>query len=120
MHFHIRERDRMKQLETMESNRVTVKEVLADPQFRELVRKKNSISILLTLATMAVYYGFIFLIAFDKALLAKKITENVTLGIPVGIGVILITCVFTGIYVKWANGKYDPAVTAFKRKLGEG
>lgn len=110
----------MKEIETLETRNVTVKEVLADPEFRTLVKKKNSISILLTLATMAVYYGFIFLIAFDKSILAKKITENVTLGIPVGIGVILATCLFTGIYVKWANGKYDPAVAAFKRKLGAG
>jgi uncharacterized membrane protein (DUF485 family) len=110
----------MKEFETPESRRVTVKEVLADPQFKALVRKKNSISILLTLATMAVYYGFIFLIAFDKSILARKITENVTLGIPVGIGVILATCLFTGIYVKWANANYDPSVAAFKRKLEEG
>jgi uncharacterized membrane protein (DUF485 family) len=110
----------MKEPKPMETHRATVKEVLADPQFQELVRKKNAISIALTLATMAVYYGFIFLIAFDKSILARKITENVTLGIPVGIGVILATCLFTGIYVKWANGKYDPAVAAFKRKLGEG
>jgi uncharacterized membrane protein (DUF485 family) len=68
---------------------------------------------------MAVYYGFIFLIAFGKPVLAKKITENVTLGIPVGIGVIVLSCLFTGIYVYWANGKYDPSVAHFKRKLEE-
>ena len=103
-----------------EANHVTVQEVLRDPEFHSLVRKKNSISILLTLATMAVYYGFIFLIAFDKAVLARKISENVTLGIPIGIGVIVLSCVFTGIYVLWANRNYDPAVSALKRKLGEG
>jgi uncharacterized membrane protein (DUF485 family) len=109
----------MNELGVTETNRVTVKEVLRDPEFQALVRKKNSISILLTVATMIVYYGFIFLIAFDKAVLARKITENVTLGIPVGIGVILLSCLFTGIYVYWANGKYDPSVAHFKRKLGE-
>lgn len=103
-----------------EANPVTAKEVLRDPEFHGLVRKKNSISIVLTLATMAVYYGFIFLIAFDKSVLARKISENVTLGIPIGIGVIVLSCAFTGIYVMWANRDYDPAVSAFKRKLGEG
>ena len=102
-----------------EANRVTVKEVLRDRDFQTLVRKKNSISILLTLATIAVYYGFIFLIAFGKPVLAQKVTENVTLGIPIGIGVILLSCVFTGVYVMWANRNYDPAVASFKRKLGE-
>jgi uncharacterized membrane protein (DUF485 family) len=98
---------------------VAAEEVLRDPEFQGLVRRKNGISILLTLATMAVYYGFIFLIAFGKPVLARKITENVTLGIPIGIGVILLSCLFTGVYVYWANGKYDPAVAHFKRKLGD-
>lgn len=110
----------MNEVGVAEANRTTAKEVLRDPEFQGLVKRKNSVSIVLTLATMAVYYGFIFLIAFDKSVLAKKITENVTLGIPVGIGVILLSCVFTGIYVLWANRKYDPSVAHFKRKLGEG
>jgi uncharacterized membrane protein (DUF485 family) len=109
----------MKTVETIEPGRVTINEVLRDPQFKELMRKKTLVSIGLTLATMAVYYGFIFLVAFDKAFLAKKITENITLGIPVGLAVILLTCLFTGIYVSWANKNYDPAVKSFKRKLGE-
>jgi uncharacterized membrane protein (DUF485 family) len=103
-----------------EGNRVTVKEVLRDPEFHSLMRKKTTVSIILTLATMADYYGFIFLIAFDKSVLARKISENVTLGIPIGIGVIVLSCVFTGVYVWWANREYDPAVAAFKRKMGEG
>lgn len=108
----------MSQVDTIESGRMTVAEVLKDGDFRELMRKKTLVSVGLTLATMAVYYGFIFLIAFDKSFLARKVTENITLGIPVGIGVILLICVFTGIYVVWANRNYDPAVAAFKRKLG--
>lgn len=103
-----------------DAERLAVREVLRDPEFRDLVRRKNAISIVLTLATMLVYYGFIFLIAFGKPVLARKITENVTLGIPIGIGVILLSCLFTGIYVRWANRNYDPAAAAFKRKLGEG
>jgi uncharacterized membrane protein (DUF485 family) len=109
----------MEDIQTLDSGRATINEVLKDPRFKELMRKKTQVSIGLTLATMAVYYGFIFLVAFDKALLAKKVTENITLGIPVGLAVILLTCLFTGIYVSWANKNYDPAVKSFKRKLGE-
>jgi uncharacterized membrane protein (DUF485 family) len=105
--------------DTVTTGHVTVHEVLRDPDFVELMRKKTVVSISLTLATMVVYYGFIFLVAFHKEFLAIKVTENITMGIPVGIGVILLTCCFTGIYVVWANRNYDPAVKAFKRKLGD-
>jgi len=84
------------------------------------MQRKTRVSIGLTFATILVYFGFIFLVAFKKTFLAQKVTENITLGIPVGIGVILATCFFTGIYVLWANKKYDPEVQSYKQKLGEG
>ena len=58
---------------------------------------------------MLVYYGYIVLIAFDKELLAAKIGEGMTtsLGIPLGVGVIVITIVLTNIYVRRANTEFD-------------
>jgi uncharacterized membrane protein (DUF485 family) len=55
-----------------------------------------------------VYYGYIALIAFDKELLARPIGAGVTtLGIPLGIGVIVFTIVITGFYVRRANSEFD-------------
>ena len=55
-----------------------------------------------------VYYGYIALIAFNKPFLAQPIGAGVTtLGIPIGMGVIIFTIVITGIYVRRANGEYD-------------
>lgn len=55
---------------------------------------------------MLVVYGFILVIASPT--FAMKIGSGVTtLGIPVGIGVILIAFVLTGIYTKRANGEFD-------------
>ena len=57
---------------------------------------------------MAVYYGFILLVAFDKPLLASRLGEGVTtLGMPIGLGVIVFTIVITGIYVRRANSEFD-------------
>ncbi len=106
------------EIETMATAHVKFPDILRDPEFKDLVRRKIRVSVALSLATMAVYYGFIFLIAFHKGFLARMVTENITLGIPLGLGVILATCLFTGIYVLWANRKYDPSVTALKAKLG--
>ncbi|MDD3484643.1 DUF485 domain-containing protein, partial [Azovibrio restrictus] len=67
---------------------------------------------LMTIIMLVVYYGYIALIAFDKEFLAQRMGEGVTtLGIPIGLGVILFTVIITGIYVRRANNEFD-AVTA--------
>jgi uncharacterized membrane protein (DUF485 family) len=62
----------------------------------------------LTLAMMVVYYGFILLVAFNKQLLSTRIGDGVmTLGMPIGLGVIVFTVVITAIYVRRANSEFD-------------
>lgn len=91
--------------------------LLDDPEFKELTASRNRISIALTIATLIVYYGFIFLVAFKKEFFGMKISENITIGIPIGIGVIVASWVLTGIYVLWANARYDTLVQNVKDKF---
>ena len=90
--------------------------LLQDPEFKVLAHRKNSISIQLTLVTLAIYYGFILLLAFKRDLFANRVAGNVTFGIVLGIGVILSCWVLTGIYVRWANKHYDAMVARLKEK----
>jgi uncharacterized membrane protein (DUF485 family) len=79
-----------------------------DPRYQALVRRRGRFTWALTAAMLVVYFGFVLLIAFDKALLARPIGAGVTsLGIPVGMGVILFAILLTGLYVRRANGEYD-------------
>ena len=85
-----------------------VARIEANPKSHELRRKRNSFGWALTLLMLVVYYGYIALIAFNKPFLAQPIGAGVTtLGIPIGMGVIVFTIVITGIYVRRANGEYD-------------
>jgi len=85
-----------------------VAKIEANPKYHELRRKRNSFGWLLTAIMMVVYYGYIALIAFNKPFLAQPIGAGVTtLGIPIGMFVIIFTIVITGIYVRRANGEYD-------------
>ena len=78
------------------------------PKYLELRSKRNTLGVTLTILMLVVYYGYIALIAFDKSFLAQPIGAGVTsLGIPIGMGVIIFTIVITGIYVRRANGEYD-------------
>ena len=85
-----------------------VQKVLNDPRYNELRRKRSAYGWWLTVVMMVVYYGFILLVAFDKEFLAQRLGNGVmTLGIPVGFGVIVFTVVITAIYVRRANSEFD-------------
>ena len=85
-------------------------EIAEDPRYRELVRERSRFSWTLTGIMLAVFFGYILLIAFAPHVLAQRISGATTLGIPVGIGVIVVGIVLTGIYVHRANSRYDPMI----------
>ena len=73
------------------------RKISALPKYQELKRKRSSFGWWLTLAMMVVYYGFILLVAFNKQFLSQRLGDGVmTLGIPIGFGVIVFTIVITG------------------------
>ena len=85
-----------------------VARIEANPKYHELKRKRSRFGWLLTVLMLLVYYGYVGLIAFDKELLARPLGAGVTtLGIPIGLGVILFTVLITGLYVRRANNEYD-------------
>lgn len=85
-----------------------VARIQANPKYQELRRKRSAFGWWLTLAMMLVYYGYIALIAWDKEFLAQRLGNGVTtLGVPIGMGVIIFTIVITGLYVRRANGEFD-------------
>jgi uncharacterized membrane protein (DUF485 family) len=94
-------------------------DLLEDPDFKDLSAQKNFVSIILTILELLLYFGFIALIAFNKPFLAKKLTEggSTTIGIPIAVGTILGSIVLTGIYIQWANNKYDKLVDKVKNKF---
>ena len=89
-----------------------VARIEANPKYHELRRKRNAFGWTLTVLMLVVYFGYIALIAFNKPFLAQPIGNGVTtLGIPIGMGVIVFTILITGIYVRRANGEYDTMTT---------
>jgi uncharacterized membrane protein (DUF485 family) len=94
-------------------------QIINSPEFKDLVRKRTSISVILTIIICVVYFTFLLIIAFDKELLANKIGENITLGLPVGVGLIIFTWLITGFYVYWSNHSYDKNVLNLKKKFSQ-
>lgn len=95
-------------------------DILNDPDFQTLSSQKNTISAILTILELVLYFGFIALIAYNKPYLAQKLNEggSATVGIPIAVGTIVLSWIFTGIYIWWANVKYDELVKKVIEKVG--
>ncbi|NRR32696.1 DUF485 domain-containing protein [Oxalobacteraceae bacterium] len=94
-----------------------VQRIKGDPNYRKLVNARSKFGWTLTWCMMAVYYGYILLIAFDKELLSAKTGAGVmTWGMPIGLFVIIFTVLVTGFYVRRANGLYDELTHAIQQK----
>jgi uncharacterized membrane protein (DUF485 family) len=81
----------------------------------ELVRKRLSIALWLSVAMIVVYFGFMGLFAFNKPLLGTILAPGLSLCILLGPAVIVTSFVLCLIYVHWANRVYDPGVRNLAR-----
>lgn len=92
----------------MQTNQGRAGAIEADPDYVRLVRSRTRFSVILTALTLAIYFGFILLIAFAPHVLGQSLSGGATtVGIPLGVGVIVAAFVLTGIYVRRANSDFD-------------
>ncbi len=85
-----------------------VQRIATHPKYQELKAKRSRFGWWLTAVMMVVYYGFILLVAFNKEYLSQRVGDGVmTVGMPLGLAVIIFTIVITGIYVRRANSQFD-------------
>jgi len=95
-----------------------VERIASHPKYIELKAKRTGFGWWLTLAMMVVYYGFILLVAFDKPFLSQRMGAGVmTVGIPIGFGVIVFTILITAYYVQRANSEFDDLAEAVAKDV---
>ncbi|MFA5234355.1 MAG: DUF485 domain-containing protein [Sulfurimonas sp.] len=96
-----------------------VEVVKNDPNYKELVAKRSSFAITLSIIMLVVYFGFILMIAYFPEVLGTPLSEGsvTTVGIPVGMGVIFFAFIITGIYTKRANSEFDDLNNKIKDKV---
>ena len=81
----------------------------------DLAKRRLGVAVALSLAMIAIYFGFMGLFAFDKPLLGTILAPGLSLCIILGPVVIVSSFLLCLIYVRWANRVYDPRVAALKR-----
>jgi len=97
-----------------------VEQVKNNPKYQKLVRERSKFAWTLSIIMLVIYYAFIMTIAFNPALLGAKMGSGVmTIGIPIGIAIIIIAFVLAGIYVRRANGEFDTLTREVREELGD-
>ena len=92
-------------------------EVIGSPEFKALVKRRWSVSLVMLVLLFASYYGYVLVVAGNKEFVSQKIGESTTLAIPLGVAVIIFAWLLTAIYVAWANRSYDPEVERLKNEI---
>ena len=79
-----------------------------------LAAARSRIAVGLTAAMTLIYVAFILLIAFDKPLLGSLIVPGLSIGIALGVVVIVSAWALILVYVRWANAHYDHRVASIR------
>ena len=90
----------------------TLKRIEADPNYQKLVSERKSFGWTLAIITLVIYYGFIAIVAFAPGIISTKVAGDITIGIILGVAIILASILLTGIYVLRANSEYDDLTAA--------
>jgi len=96
-----------------------IHKIRSNPKYHELVSKRNSFKWTMAVIMLVIYYAFILTIAFDRAFMAQPLSEGsvTTIGIPIGVAVILFAFALTGVYVHRANAVFDRLNREIKEEL---
>jgi uncharacterized membrane protein (DUF485 family) len=80
-----------------------------NPKFHQLIARRSRLAWGLSSIILLMYFSFIMLIAFAPEFLGQPIHETsvITIGIPIGVFIIITAFVLTGIYVRKANKDFD-------------
>jgi uncharacterized membrane protein (DUF485 family) len=93
-------------------DQTTLNRIEQDPNYQKLVSERKSFGWTLAIITLVMYYGYIAIVAFAPSIIAAKLFGTITIGIILGVAIILASILLTGLYVARANAEYDDLTNA--------
>ena len=93
-------------------DQMSLSRIERDPNYLKLVSERKSLGWTLAVITLVMYYGYIAIVAFAPSVIAVPLFGSITVGIVLGVAIILASILLTGIYVLRANSEYDDLTNA--------
>jgi uncharacterized membrane protein (DUF485 family) len=98
--------------EEAEMDDTAIAKIERDPNYIKLVSERKSFGWTLAIIMLVIYYGYIAIVAFWPSVIAIPLSGSITVGIVLGVAIILAAIILTGIYVLRANTQYDDLTKA--------
>lgn len=95
--------------------------IRSNPKFQALVSRRTRLGLILSAIVLVAYYGFMMVVAFNPALLHRPLSEGsvLTIGAPIGAGIIIVSWMLTGLYVWRANADFDKINEEVLKEAGQ-
>lgn len=94
-----------------------IDDIRAMPEYRELLYKRRKITLPMTVVVLLAYFGFIYLVAYHRDVLATRLSDGITsVGIVLGLTLILITFAITAFNVWYVNQHISGLVDRIQAK----
>lgn len=92
-----------------------------NPKFQDMVKRRSRFAALLSGIVLVAYYGFMMAVAFKPSLLRETLSEGsvLTVGMPIGAGIIIVSWLLTGLYVYRANNDFDKINAEVLKEAGQ-
>jgi uncharacterized membrane protein (DUF485 family) len=99
-------------------DRKLITRIQNNPKYKELVTKRSRFAWTLSIIMLVIYYAFIMVVAFMPKSLGAKISPDsvISIGIPIGVFIIVTAFLLTGIFVHRANGEFDELTRQIKEE----
>lgn len=98
-------------------SKLSYERIRANPKFKELVAKRTRMSWLFAALVLGAYYGFVALVAFAPQVLHTTVSSGrTTWGVVAGFGILVLSWILTGLYVRRANTQLDTLNTEILRE----
>ena len=93
-------------------DQTSLRRIENDLNYLKLVSERKSLGWTLAIITLIMYYGYIAIVAFAPSVIAVPLFGSITIGMVLGVAIILASILLTGIYVLRANSEYDELTNA--------
>jgi uncharacterized membrane protein (DUF485 family) len=101
----------------MNNHQTKAEQLMRSTAFKQLVKQRWTVSIILTAIMFFSYMSFLYVLAYQKEYLTPYVAGKFTIGLLSALSLIVLAWILTGVYVYWANTIYNPAVEQLKNKL---
>ena len=93
-----------------------------NPKFHQLVQKRTRFAWTLSLITLAAFYGFVMLVAFQPGTIGQSLSagSQYTVGVVLELSMFIIFWLMTWAYVRRANGEFDALTQEIVREAVSG